>query len=95
VSKVIPHITMSLDGYISPASGSVDELQNWVMNQDSVDAEILERATAATGAVIMGRRLFDIVDGPGVWTSEMAYGASRPGDNRSSSSPTRCPPTSI
>ena len=79
MSKVRADITMSLDGYISPASGSVDELQNWVMNQDSVDAEILERATAATGAVIMGRRLFDIVDAPGVWTSEMAYGAQPPG----------------
>jgi dihydrofolate reductase len=79
MSKVVADITMSLDGYVSPVSGSVDELQNWVMNPDSVDSEILERATAATGAVIMGRRLFDIVNGPGVWTSEMAYGAQPPG----------------
>ena len=79
MSTVIADITMSLDGYVSPVSGSVDELQNWVMNPDSIDTEILERATAATGAVIMGRRLFDIVNGPGVWTSAMAYGAQPPG----------------
>jgi dihydrofolate reductase len=79
MSKVIADITMSLDGYVSPAKGSVDELQNWVANQDPVDAEVLHRATAATGAVVMGRRLFDIVDAPGVWTSEMAYGAQPPG----------------
>lgn len=77
--KVIADITMSLDGYVSPPNGSVDELQSWVMHQDPVDAEVLEQATAATGAVIMGRRLFDIVDAPGVWTSEMAYGARPPG----------------
>lgn len=78
--KVIADITMSLDGYVAPAGDEgVDELQRWVMDQDAVDAETLARATAATGAVVMGRRLFDIVDAPGVWTAEMAYGAQPPG----------------
>ena len=80
MSKVIADITMSLDGYVAPppsphGASSVDELQAWVMDQDPVDTEILERATAATGAVVMGRRLFDIVDAPDVWTKDMAYGA--------------------
>jgi dihydrofolate reductase len=82
VTKVIADITMSLDGYVAPPGptadeevGDVDELQAWVMEQDPIDAEILERATAATGAVVMGRRLFDIVDAPGVWTKEGGYGA--------------------
>jgi dihydrofolate reductase len=57
----------------------IDELQAWVMARDPVDTEILERATAATGAVVMGRRLFDIVDGPDVWTKDMAYGAQPAG----------------
>ena len=86
MSKVIADITMSLDGYVAPPSadspdevGSVDELQTWVMEQDPVDTETLERATAATGAVVMGRRLFDIIDRPGVWTKDMAYGAQPAG----------------
>ena len=86
MSKVIADITMSLDGYVAPPSADsphgivdVDELQTWVMNQDPVDTEILERATRATGAVVMGRRLFDIIDAPGVWTKEMAYGAQPAG----------------
>jgi dihydrofolate reductase len=86
MSKVVADITMSLDGYVAPPGADspegvadVDELQAWVMNQDPVDTEILERATAATGAVVMGRRLFDIVDAPGVWTKEMAYGAQPAG----------------
>jgi hypothetical protein len=62
MSKVIADITMSLDGYVAPPGagsphgvGDVDELQTWVMEQDPVDTEILEQATAATGAVVMGR----------------------------------------
>jgi len=79
MSKVIADITMSLDGFVAPPNGDVDEIQAWVMEQDPVDTEILEGATAATGAVVMGRRLFDIVDRPGVWTKEMAYGAQPAG----------------
>jgi hypothetical protein len=73
MSKVIADITMSLDGYVaSPSAGSphgvidVDELQTWVVDQDRVDTQILEQSTAATGAVVMGRRLFDILDAPDV-----------------------------
>ena len=86
MAKVIADITMSLDGYVTgPVDDSqsrvedVDELQAWVMDQDPVDTEILERATSATGAVVMGRRLFDIVDRPNVWTKDMAYGAQPAG----------------
>jgi len=82
MSKVIADITMSLDGYVAPpaadsdeGAGDVGELHTWVMDQDPVDTEILERATSATGAVVMGRRLFDIVDAPDVWTKDMGYGA--------------------
>ena len=85
MTKVIADITMSLDGFVAPpdssdgAVRSVDDLQTWVMDQDPVDTWILERATAATGAVVMGRRLFDIVDGPHGWTAEMGYGAQQAG----------------
>jgi dihydrofolate reductase len=84
--KVIADITMSLDGYVTgPGAdpdhglGDAEELHAWVMEQDPVDSEILQRATAATGAVVMGRRLFDVVDGPNGWTGEMGYGAQQAG----------------
>jgi dihydrofolate reductase len=79
MSKVIADITMSLDGYVTGPSGDVDELHAWVTDQDPVDTEILERATAETGAVVMGRRLFDIVDRPNGWTKDMGYGAQQAG----------------
>jgi dihydrofolate reductase len=84
MSKVIADITMSLDSYVtgpladSPHGlGDVDELHTWVAEQDAVDTEILERSAATTGAVVMGRRLFDIVDGSNGWTKDMGYGAQQ------------------
>ena len=40
-----------------------------------LDAEVLRAATEASGAVVMGRRLFDVVDGPQGWDDTMGYGA--------------------
>src|SRR5207302_9093679 len=84
--KVIADITMSLDGYVTgPGAdpehglGDAPELHAWVTEQDPVDTEILEGATAASGAVVMGRRLFDTVDGPHGWSKDMGYGAQQVG----------------
>ena len=84
--KVIADITMSLDGYVTgPGAdpqhglGDAPELHAWVSEQDSVDTEILEGATAASGAVVMGRRLFDTVDAPHGWSKDMGYGADQVG----------------
>ena len=49
------------------------------MQQDPVDTEILEQATAESGAVVMGRRLFDIVNAPDGWNKDMGYGADQTG----------------
>jgi len=84
--SVIADITMSLDGFVTGEGadeqhglGDAPELHEWVMAQDSVDTEILERATAQSGAVVMGRRLFDVVDGRDGWNKEMGYGADQAG----------------
>jgi dihydrofolate reductase len=86
MTKIIADITMSLDGYVTgpgadPAHGLGDapELHAWVSEQDSADARVLEAATAATGAVVMGRRLFDTIDGPDGWSHDMGYGAQQTG----------------
>jgi len=84
--KVIADISMSLDGFVTGEGadvqhglGDAPELHTWVMQQDAVDAEVLERATAESGAVVMGRRLFDTVDAPDGWSEEMGYGADQTG----------------
>ena len=85
--SVIADITMSLDGFVTGQGadeehglGDAPELHTWVMQQDAVDSEILEQATAHSGAVVMGRRLFDVIDGPDGWNDEMGYGADQTGN---------------
>jgi dihydrofolate reductase len=84
MTKVVADISMSLDGFVTgpdpdPEHGlgrGGEPLHTWaVESKDDVDAEILREAVEATGAVVMGRRLFDIVDGPHGWSDEMGYGA--------------------
>ena len=84
--KVIADITMSLDGYVTGPGADIEhglgdapELHAWVMEQDAVDTAILEEGTAVSGAVVMGRRLFDTVDGPDGWSKDMGYGAQEAG----------------
>lgn len=83
MTKVVGDISVSLDGYITgpepgPDAGlgrGGEALHTWALDGDSIDAEVLADAVDATGAVIMGRRLFDIVDAPDGWNDEMGYGA--------------------
>ncbi|MCU1374746.1 MAG: hypothetical protein JWO68_2032 [Actinomycetia bacterium] len=83
MTKIVADITMSLDGFVTgpdagPESGlgrGGEPLHRWVFDGNDVDAEVLRTATEATGAVVMGRRLFDVIDGPNGWNDEMGYGA--------------------
>ena len=83
MGKVVADISVSLDGFVTgpgpgPANGLGDRgegLHTWAFSADPVDREVLASTTDATGAVVMGRRLFDIVDGPHGWTDDVAYGA--------------------
>ena len=84
---VTADITMSLDGFVTgpdagPEAGlgrDGEALHDWVMHADDVDRAILREGTARSGAVIMGRNLFDVIDGPGGWDDEMGYGATEVG----------------
>lgn len=83
MSKVVADISMSVDGFVTgpdpgPESGlgtGGEGLHTWAFSTDPVDREVLASATDATGVVVMGRRLFDVVDGPQGWSDEVSYGA--------------------
>ncbi|KUL22012.1 dihydrofolate reductase family protein [Actinoplanes awajinensis] len=85
MARVIADISMSLDGFVTgphpgPDNGLGDGgegLHTWALRPDAVDSDVLDGTVAATGAVIMGRRLFDIIDGPHGWNDKMGYGADR------------------
>ena len=83
MTKVIADITMSIDGFVTGPDPDLEHglghggepLHVWVFSDDEVDAAVLEESTERSGAVVMGRRLFDIIDGPHGWNDEMGYGA--------------------
>lgn len=84
MSKVIADISMSLDGYVT-AEGVDQEhglgvggeaIHAWVLEEprSAVDEAVLACSFDRTGAVVMGRRLYDIVDGPNGWDDDVGYG---------------------
>ncbi|WP_217167895.1 dihydrofolate reductase family protein [Streptomyces sp. AC512_CC834] len=87
MTRIIADISVSLDGFVTgpdpgPHNGlgtGGEALHTWAFSDDPVDRRIVREATARSGAVVLGRRLFDVVDGPGGWDDEIGYGAAEVG----------------
>jgi dihydrofolate reductase len=88
VTQVIIDISMSLDGYVTGPNVGIGNglgdggmaLHDWVFHGNADDQAVLDAAFEATGAVIQGRNLFDIIDAPDGWSDEMGYGAKPTGE---------------
>jgi dihydrofolate reductase len=88
MTQVVVDISVSLDGYVTGPNVGLDNglgdggeaLHEWVFNGADADKAVLNAAFEATGAVIQGRNLFDIIDGPHGWSDEMGYGAKPTGE---------------
>jgi dihydrofolate reductase len=78
MGQVISNLSMSLDGFIEDAQGSVDKLFEWystgpvqtetanpdlTFHQSAEDAEFFQETVDSIGAIIAGRRLFDVAHG--------------------------------
>ena len=87
MGKVLTHMTMSLDGYIAEPDDQVGELFDWygagevsvpsandnvAFDVDAASAEMLGELIEGSGALVSGRRLFDIADG---WNDNHPAGA--------------------
>lgn len=82
MSTVVVDISMSLDGYVTGPGPDFERglgrggeaIQGWVMAPAPEETSLLDRGFRGTGAVVMGRRTFDFVDGPHGWNEERGYG---------------------
>lgn len=87
MGRVFTHMTMSLDGYIADPDDQVGELFDWyeagevsvaspnediAFAVDEASAEALRELTENAGALVSGRRLFDIANG---WNDTHPSGA--------------------
>jgi len=87
MTRILADISVSLDGFVTGPDPGPDNglgiggeaLHTWAFSDDPDDRRILREATARSGAVVLGRRLFDVVDGPGGWNDETGYGAGEVG----------------
>ncbi|WP_433175357.1 dihydrofolate reductase family protein [Actinoallomurus sp. CA-150999] len=87
MAKVYTHMTMSLDGYIADPKDGCDELfgwygaggvtvpsadERWSFQVDANSAEMLREILSGAGALVCGRRLFDLTNG---WNDNHPIGA--------------------
>ncbi|MDT4911001.1 MAG: hypothetical protein QOC66_129 [Pseudonocardiales bacterium] len=87
MAQVYSHMTMSLDGFIADPRGGVAELFDWYgagpvevptadghqpFRVDQASAELLREILTTTGALVCGRRLFDLTGG---WSDNHPVGA--------------------
>ena len=87
MTRIIADISLSLDGFVTGPDPDPDNglgvggeaLHTWAFSDDPDDRRILREATTRSGAVILGRRLFDVIDGPKGWNDDSGYGAREVG----------------
>ncbi len=78
MGKVKFDISMSLDGFVAGPDDEIDPLHDWIYGlaswrerhgrpggESNADAELLERGIASVGAIVIGRRMFDLTGGWG------------------------------
>ena len=83
MTRIIADISVSVDGFVTGPGAGPDNglgdggeaLHTWAFSDDPDDRQVLSEGIARSGAVILGRRLFDVVDGPGGWDNDVGYGA--------------------
>jgi dihydrofolate reductase len=83
MTRIIADISVSLDGFVTEPDPSPDNglgtggeaLHTWAFSDDPDDRRFLHEGTARSGAVVLGRHLFDVVDGPKGWDDMSGYGA--------------------
>lgn len=87
MTRIIADISVSLDGFVTGPDPGPDNglgtggeaLHTWAFSDDPDDRRLLREGTARSGAVLLGRHLFDLVDGPNGWDDETGYGAGEVG----------------
>ncbi|GIP23795.1 dihydrofolate reductase family protein [Paenibacillus sp. J22TS3] len=61
--KMILDMSMSLDGYISGLSGQSSGLHDWFYHRNDLrNAQIIDEMVLGTGAIVMGRRTYELGD---------------------------------
>jgi hypothetical protein len=93
MTRIIADISVSLDGFVTGPDPSPDNglgiggeaVHTWAFSGDPDDRRFLQEGTARSGAVVLDRHLFEVVDGPKAGTTRPATAPARSARPRSSS----------
>ncbi len=85
MTRIIADISVSLDGFVTGPDPSPDNglgtggeaLHTWAFSDDPDDRRVLREATATSGAVVLGRHLFDVSTGRKAGTTRPATAPAR------------------
>lgn len=68
MGKLMLDITMSLDGFIAGPNDDLDRVHDWIRgNPTDEGAAVTQELMESTGAVLMGRRTFDLAEASNAW----------------------------
>jgi dihydrofolate reductase len=78
MGQVLLDITMSLDGFVTGPGADLahglgiggEPLHDWLASEDAADQKAFALTMTDIGAVLMGRRTFDLIDGPHGWSAD-------------------------
>jgi dihydrofolate reductase len=86
MTRIVADISVSLDGFVTgpdpgPDNGMAPAATPCTAGRfpKTPTSAKSREATARSGAVVLGRRLFDVVDGPNGWDDNVGYGAREVG----------------
>ncbi|MCQ8186737.1 dihydrofolate reductase [Streptomyces sp. RCU064] len=87
MTRIIADISVSRDGFVTGPDPGPDKClgtggeapHTWAYSDDPDDRRVLSEGTARSGAVVLGRHLFDVVDGPKGWDDTSGYGTGEVG----------------
>lgn len=75
MGKIIAGISMSLDGFVTGPNVTRDQqlgdggdvLHRWIWAPDQADSDLLQGMREGAGAILLGRRSYDLAEGDGGW----------------------------
>jgi dihydrofolate reductase len=70
MGKVVLDVSISLDGFITGPDGDLERVHAWMFSgadPEGINRRVIEEFFETTGASVMGRGMWDAVDGPKGW----------------------------
>ena len=74
MGTVVLNMTMSLDCFIAGPNDELDRLHEWMRGgEPGRGVDVVDEMFSTTGAVVVGRRTFDLGDDENAWVADPPF----------------------